>query len=127
MPIGSLRSPDQAVWTFSSDAPNVRRAYGIDEIALVPGGAPLTQKLRIPPTLGGVTREIPIIASAMDGVVDVDMAAVLDLGALGVLNLKVFRPDTRIPTQYWIALRLWARTSSSPGCKRSTASLFRRA
>jgi IMP dehydrogenase len=25
-------------------------------------------------SLGGITREIPIIASAMDGVVDVDMA-----------------------------------------------------
>ena len=40
-------------------------------------------------TLGGIERSIPIIASAMDGVVDVDMAVRLSqLGALGVLNLE---------------------------------------
>jgi len=40
-------------------------------------------------TLGGVTREIPIIASAMDGVVDVGMCIELTRqGALGVLNLE---------------------------------------
>ncbi|TPX27828.1 GuaB3 family IMP dehydrogenase-related protein [Cylindrospermopsis raciborskii] len=67
-----------------------RRAYGIDEIALVPG------KRTVDPSLadtrwkiGKIEREIPIIASAMDGVVDVDMAVKLsELGALGVLNLE---------------------------------------
>jgi IMP dehydrogenase len=40
-------------------------------------------------TIGGIQREIPIIASAMDGVVDVRMAVELSkLGALGVLNLE---------------------------------------
>jgi IMP dehydrogenase len=67
-----------------------RRAYGIDEIALVPGG--LTVDPQLTDTswqIGGVTREIPIIASAMDGVVDVKMAVELArLGALGVLNLE---------------------------------------
>jgi IMP dehydrogenase len=39
--------------------------------------------------LGNLLREIPIIASAMDGVVDVSMAVELSrLGALGVLNLE---------------------------------------
>jgi IMP dehydrogenase len=39
--------------------------------------------------IGGIDREIPIIASAMDGVVDVRMAVLLSqLGALGVLNLE---------------------------------------
>ncbi|MCH4903143.1 GuaB3 family IMP dehydrogenase-related protein [Cylindrospermopsis raciborskii CHAB3438] len=67
-----------------------RRAYGIDEIALVPG------KRTVDPSLadtrwkiGKIEREIPIIASAMDGVVDVGMAVKLsELGALGVLNLE---------------------------------------
>lgn len=67
-----------------------RRAYGIDEIALVPGRRTLDPSL--PDTtwqLGNVQREIPIIASAMDGVVDVKMAILLsELGALGVLNLE---------------------------------------
>jgi IMP dehydrogenase len=40
-------------------------------------------------TIGGIQREIPILASAMDGVVDVKMAVALSkLGAIGVLNLQ---------------------------------------
>lgn len=68
----------------------VRRAYGIDEIALVPGGRTVDPEVTDTSwTLGGVQREIPIIASAMDGVVDVQMAVRLsELGALGVLNLE---------------------------------------
>lgn len=67
-----------------------RRAYGFDEIALVPGPRTLDPKLADTRwTLGGIEREIPIIASAMDGVVDVKMAVQLSkLGALGVLNLE---------------------------------------
>lgn len=67
-----------------------RRAYGIDEIALVPG--PRTLDPQLADTrwqIGGIEREIPIIASAMDGVVDVGMAVALsNLGAMGVLNLE---------------------------------------
>ena len=68
----------------------VRRAYGIDEIALVPGGRTVDPEVTDTSwSLGGVQREIPIIASAMDGVVDVEMAVRLsELGALGVLNLE---------------------------------------
>jgi len=67
-----------------------RRAYGIDEIALVPGPRTLDPSLADTRwTIGGIDREIPIIASAMDGVVDVKMAVKLSqLGALGVLNLE---------------------------------------
>ena len=68
----------------------VRRAYGIDEIALVPGGRTVDPAITDSSwTLGGITREIPIIASAMDGVVDVAMCVELaKLGALGVLNIE---------------------------------------
>ncbi len=68
----------------------VRRAYGIDEIALVPGGRTVDPEIADTTWhVGGVKREIPIIASAMDGVVDVNMAIELSkLGALGVLNLE---------------------------------------
>lgn len=67
-----------------------RRAYGIDEIALVPGPRTLDPSLADTRWhLGGIERDIPIIASAMDGVVDVAMAIRLsELGALGVLNLE---------------------------------------
>ena len=68
----------------------VRRAYGIDEIALVPGGRTVDPEVTDSSwSLGGIQREIPIIASAMDGVVDVGMCIELTrLGALGVLNLE---------------------------------------
>ena len=68
----------------------VRRAYGIDEIALVPGGRTVDPEVTDSSwSLAGIHREIPIIASAMDGVVDVEMCVELArLGALGVLNLE---------------------------------------
>jgi IMP dehydrogenase len=68
----------------------VRRAYGIDEIALVPGGRTVDPGVTdCSWSLGGIRREIPIIASAMDGVVDVAMCVELSRqGALGVLNLE---------------------------------------
>ncbi|NJO61808.1 MAG: GuaB3 family IMP dehydrogenase-related protein [Richelia sp. RM2_1_2] len=67
-----------------------RRAYGIDEIALVPGTRTLDPALADTTwRIGNIERKIPIIASAMDGVIDVEMAVRLsELGALGVLNLE---------------------------------------
>jgi IMP dehydrogenase len=67
-----------------------RRAYGFDEIALSPGVRTLDPSLADTTwELGGITREIPILASAMDGVVDVKMAVLLSqLGSIGVLNLE---------------------------------------
>ena len=66
------------------------RAYGIDEIALAPGNRTLDPSLADTKwRIGNIEREIPIIASAMDSVVDVRMAVRLSqLGALGVLNLE---------------------------------------
>ena len=68
----------------------VKRAYGIDEIALVPGNRTLDYDLTNPSwSIGNINREIPIIASAMDSVVDVNTAVELSkLGALGVLNME---------------------------------------
>jgi IMP dehydrogenase len=69
---------------------SARRAYGMDEIALVPGRRTLDPQLADTSwEIGGIQREIPMIASAMDGVIDVDMAVRLSqMGALGVLNLE---------------------------------------
>ncbi|MDX1976540.1 MAG: GuaB3 family IMP dehydrogenase-related protein [Pseudanabaenaceae cyanobacterium bins.68] len=66
-----------------------RRAYGIDEIALVPGVGTVDPSLTDTAwEVGGIKREIPILASAMDSVVDPKMAIALsELGALGVINL----------------------------------------
>jgi IMP dehydrogenase len=66
-----------------------RRAYGFDEIALVPGAVTLNpEEVDITTKLGPIKMEIPFIASAMDGVVDVKFAISMGkLGGLAVLNL----------------------------------------
>ena len=66
----------------------VRRAYGIDEIALVPGKRTLDYDLTDPSwVIGDFKREVPIVASAMDSVVDVNAAVELTkLGALGAVS-----------------------------------------
>ena len=68
----------------------VRRAYGIDEIALVPGNRTLDYDLTDPSwSIGDFKREVPIVASAMDSVVDVNTAVELTkLGSLGVINME---------------------------------------
>lgn len=66
-----------------------RRAYGFDEIALVPGALTLNPAdVDVSTTIGGIKLDIPIIASAMDGVVDIPFAVAMGkIGGLAVLNL----------------------------------------
>ena len=67
-----------------------RRAYGFDDVAIVP-----SRRTRDPDdvditwTLGPYRLELPLLASAMDGVVSPETAGILGkLGGLGVLNLE---------------------------------------
>ena len=67
-----------------------RRAYGFDEIAIVP-----SRRTRDPEDvdltwkLDGHTFDLPLLASAMDGVVDTRTAGIIGkAGGLGVLNLE---------------------------------------
>ena len=67
-----------------------RRAYGFDDIAIVP-----SRRTRDPDdiditwNLGPYRFELPLLASAMDGVVSPKTAALINrLGGLGVLNLE---------------------------------------
>jgi IMP dehydrogenase len=66
-----------------------RRAYGFDEVALVPGTMTVNpEDTDVSTRIGSVKLQVPILASAMDGVVDVDFAVAMgQLGGLGVLNL----------------------------------------
>ena len=66
------------------------RAYGFDEIALVPGDVTLDPTLvDISTNVAGIKLGIPIIGSAMDSVVSPRTASVLGkYGAMGVLNLE---------------------------------------
>jgi len=67
-----------------------RRAYGFDEVALVPGAVTIDpDDVDIAWELGGHKLAVPVIASAMDGVVDVRFAVAMGkLGGLAVLNLE---------------------------------------
>src|SRR5919198_5362802 len=67
-----------------------RRGYGFDDIAIVP-----SRRTRDPDdvditwTLGPYRFELPVLASAMDGVVSPESAAAMGkLGGLAVLNLE---------------------------------------
>ncbi|MGE5279234.1 MAG: GuaB3 family IMP dehydrogenase-related protein [Deltaproteobacteria bacterium] len=66
-----------------------RRCYGFDEVALVPGMATINPA-EVDPSweLGGKRYRVPIMAAAMDGVVDVRFASEMGkLGGIAVLNL----------------------------------------
>ncbi len=67
-----------------------RRAYGLDDIAIVPSRRTRdTDDVDIGWELGGHRLSLPLLASAMDGVVDVKTAvAIGKLGGLAVLNLE---------------------------------------
>jgi IMP dehydrogenase len=68
----------------------MRYTYGFEEIALVPGDITINpDQTDISLAIDRLTFSIPILASAMDGVVDVKFAiAMSKLGGLAVLNLE---------------------------------------
>ncbi|MCL5070254.1 MAG: GuaB3 family IMP dehydrogenase-related protein [Actinobacteria bacterium] len=67
-----------------------RRAYGFDEIAIVPSRRTRDpEDIDISASINDYHFKIPILASAMDGVVDVRMAIEMHrIGGLAVLNLE---------------------------------------
>jgi len=68
----------------------LRRSYGFDEVAIVPGDITVNpEQADISLEIEGVKFEIPVLASAMDGVTDVKTAITLSkLGGLGVIHLE---------------------------------------
>src|SRR4051794_21526818 len=88
-----------------------RRAYGFDDIAIVP-----SRRTRDPDdidiswTLGPYRFELPLLAAAMDGVVSPRTAGIVGkLGGLAVLNLEASSRATRTPRP---------SSRASPGCRR---------
>src|SRR5262245_61101503 len=86
---GSLIKESQTVEVVVGGKRKARRAYGFDEVALVPG--PLVVDARdvdVSWTLAGRRFEIPIIAAALDGAVNPRLALQMSqLGGVAVLNL----------------------------------------
>jgi len=66
-----------------------RRCYGFDEVALVPGVVTVNpNEVDTAWSIGGKKFKVPILAAAMDGVVDVQFAIAMGkLGGIAVLNL----------------------------------------
>ena len=67
-----------------------RIAYGLDDIAIVPSRRTRdAAEIDITTKLGSLELQLPLLASAMDGVVNVSIATQIGkLGGLGVLNLE---------------------------------------
>lgn len=67
----------------------LERAYGFEEVAIVPGDITINpDQTNIQFSIGAFTFSIPILAAAMDAVVDPNFAILLHkLGGLAVLNL----------------------------------------
>ncbi len=73
----------------ASKLKQLRRSYGFDEVAIVPGDITINpDQTNIDFKIDNFTFSIPIVAAAMDAVVDVGFAVLLSkLGGLAVLNL----------------------------------------
>lgn len=78
-----------------------RRCYGFDEVALVPGDVTVNpNEVDTTWRLGRLNFKVPIIAAAMDGVVDVKFAIEFGkLGGFAVLNLEGVQTRYENPNQ----------------------------
>jgi len=68
----------------------LRRSYGFDEVAIVPGDVTINpDQTNIELQIGQLTFAIPILTAAMDAVVDVNFAILMSkMGGLSVLHLE---------------------------------------
>ena len=74
---------------YVSRGRKARRCYGFDEVALVPGEFSLDPyDVDVSWMMGDMKIEVPILAAAMDGLVDTNFAILMGrMGGLAVLNL----------------------------------------
>jgi IMP dehydrogenase len=75
---------------FHSKVDSIRPTYGFEDVSLAPGTSTIEpDDVDLTSELGGIQLAIPILASAMDAVVDARLAGELArLGGLAVLNLE---------------------------------------
>jgi IMP dehydrogenase len=74
----------------TSQYKEIRRAYGFDEVSIVPGSVTINPALTDTRfSIDGITLSIPVLASAMDAVVSPQFATEMyELGGLAVMNLE---------------------------------------
>ena len=68
----------------------LRRAYGFDEVAIVPGNVTINPEMtKTDFSVDGITLAIPILGAAMDAVASPDFAVrMYELGGMAVMNLE---------------------------------------
>jgi IMP dehydrogenase len=68
----------------------LRRCYGFDDIAIVPGDVTINpEQINLDLKIGEVVLTIPIVAAAMDGVTDINTSILMSkLGGLSILHLE---------------------------------------
>jgi IMP dehydrogenase len=81
---------EQPVALRDASETRLRRAYGFEEIALVPGEVTVDpSEVDISTTIGGRRLEIPFVAAAMDAVADVSFAGRMSrAGGVAFINLE---------------------------------------
>ena len=84
----------------------IERTYGFDEVSLVPGDVTINpDQTNIDFTVRDYTLSIPILASAMDAIVDPTFAIKLSkFGGLAVLNLEGVQTRYENPEESLVSL-----------------------
>ncbi|HLE88854.1 MAG TPA: IMP dehydrogenase, partial [Candidatus Limnocylindria bacterium] len=81
---------DPSTLAADTTSTRLRRAYGFEEVALVPGAVTIDPaEVELASEIGGIRLEIPFIAAAMDAVSDADFAVRMSRhGGLAFVNLE---------------------------------------
>jgi len=92
---------------FRNHPKELPHAYGFDEVAIVPGEETINPELCEPTVeIAGYQLKFPILAAAMDAVVDPDFAVRFSrLGSLAVLNLEGIQTRYQNPEEVLVKIR----------------------
>ncbi len=95
---------------FRSKVDTIRPTYGFEDVSLAPGTETIEPAdVDLAQSFGGIDLAVPILASAMDAVVDVRFAGELArLGGLAILNLE------GVQTRYEDPAEVIARIAAAP-------------
>ena len=110
---------DPSILVPDAVSTRLRRAYGFDEVALVPGAVTVDPaEVQLAVEIGGHRLEIPFIAAAMDAVADADFAVRMSRhGGLAFVNLE------GLYTRYQDASSIIARVAAAASGQEAAAVL----